>query len=596
MFKNIKKHKFDWAQFKWVRIGYKALIKQAIIPAIIIGAISGLAAVLLKNGVYNLTAWVHSLTQTGHLSLLYFFLPIIGIVLTVIFTNKIIKEKLDHGVTRVLKAVRKNKGAIRPHNIYSNIVACVITASFGGSIGMEGPIVTTGAAIGSNTAKFFDYPHKYKLLFICAGMSSAIAAIFKAPIAGLIFSIEILAIDLSAGFLIPVLLSCVTGTIVATFFLGQKAEFYFAVFTNYNYSNTLFFILLGIFVGLLSVYFLRTYSFIEKSLVKIKKKTLRILIGGGLLGLLIYLFPPLYGEGYNNMEIILSGNIEQLFSNSIIYPYFNSEIGFLILLIILFFMKVIATALTTGAGGVGGVFAPALFTGAVGGTAFAILMNILFNTSLNVSNFTLVGMAGVMAGVIQTPLAAIFLIAELTGGYNLFIPLIITATISYATTRLVEPYSIYTKSLAESGELLTHDKEKNVFTLLDKNDLIETEFVTLNINQKLSDLIEAIKICNRNVFPVLNDDNNLVGLIYFKDIKNIIFDKQDYDKISISELMKEPEIVIDINESLDSIVEKVRMQNIWNIPVVDHGKYVGFISKSSLLSAYQEVFDTFTFE
>jgi CIC family chloride channel protein len=205
-------------------------------------------------------------------------------------------------------------------------------------------------------------------------------------------------------------------------------------------------------------------------------------------------------------------------------------------------------------------------------------------------------MAGVMAGVIQTPLAAIFLIAELTGGYNLFIPLIITATISYATTRLVEPYSIYTKSLAESGELLTHDKEKNVFTLVDKNDLIETEFVPLNINQKLSDLIEAIKICDRNVFPVLDDENNLVGLIYFKDIKNIIFDKQTYDKISLSELMKEPEIIIDINESLDSIVEKVRMQNIWNIPVVDHGKYVGFISKSSLLSAYQEVFDTFTFE
>jgi len=240
MFKNIKQHKFDWIQFKWLRIGYKALINQAIIPAIIIGVITGLAAVLLKNGVYNLTAWVHNITQTEHLSILYFFLPIIGIVLTVIFTDKIIKEKLDHGVTRVLKAVSKNKGDIRPHNIYSNIVACVITASFGGSIGMEGPIVTTGAAIGSNTAKFFDYSYKYKLLFICAGMSSAIAAIFKAPIAGLIFSIEVLAIDLSAGFLIPVILSCVTGTIVATFFLGQKAEFYFAVFTNYNYSNTLF--------------------------------------------------------------------------------------------------------------------------------------------------------------------------------------------------------------------------------------------------------------------------------------------------------------------------------------------------------------------
>lgn len=596
MQKNNKKTYNDWLKLDWLKIGYKAVINQAIIPAIIIGIITGLAAVLLKNGVYNLTDWVHTITQTGYLSLLYFFLPIIGIVLTVIFTDKIIKEKLDHGVTRVLKAISKKKGDISPHNIYSNIVACVITASFGGSVGMEGPIVTTGAAIGSNTARFFDYSYKYKLLFICAGMSSAIAAIFKAPIAGLMFSIEVLAIDISAGFLIPVVLSCVTGTIVATFFLGQKAEFYFAVFSNYNYSNTFYFILLGIFVGLLSIYFLRTYSFVEKKISKIKKKTYRILIGGGLLGLLIYLFPPLYGEGYNSMELILSGHIEQLFSNSIIYTYFDSQVGFLILLILLFFMKVIATALTTGSGGVGGVFAPSLFTGAVGGTAFALLINMVFNANLNVSNFTLVGMAGVMAGVIQTPLAAIFLIAELTGGYNLFIPLIITATISYATTRLAEPYSIYTKTLAKSGELLTHDREKNVFTLINKYDLIETDFKPLKINQKLSDLIEAIKICNRNIFPVLDDNDNLAGLIYFKDIKNIIFDNQDYDKISISTLMKEPDILIDINESLDSIVEKVRMQNIWNIPVVDRGKYVGFISKSSLLTAYQEVFDTFTFE
>ena len=596
MQKNIKKTYTDWLKLDWLKIGYKAVINQAIIPAIIIGVITGLAAVLLKNGVYNLTDWVHKITQTGYLSLLYLFLPIIGIVLTVIFTDKIIKEKLDHGVTRVLKAISKNKGDISIHNIYSNIVACVITASFGGSVGMEGPIVTTGAAIGSNTAKFFDYPYKYKLLFICAGISSAIAAIFKAPIAGLMFSIEVLAIDISAGFLIPVVLSCVTGTIVATFFLGQKAEFYFAVFSNYNYSNTFYFILFGIFVGLLSIYFLRTYSFVEKKISKIKKKTFRIIIGGGLLGLLIYLFPPLYGEGYNSMELILSGHIEQLFSNSIIYTYFDSQVGFLILLITLFFMKVIATALTTGAGGVGGVFAPSLFTGAVAGTAFALLINMVFNTNLNVSNFTLVGMAGVMAGVIQTPLAAIFLIAELTGGYNLFIPLIITATISYATTRLVEPYSIYTKTLAKSGELLTHDREKNVFTLVDKYDLIETDFKALKINQKLSDLIEAIKICDRNIFPVLDDTDNLVGLIYFKDIKNFIFENEDYDKISISTLMKEPDILIDINELLDSIVEKVRMQNIWNIPVVDHGKYVGFISKSSLLTAYQDVFDTFTFE
>ena len=582
--------------FDFLKIGYRAVINQAIIPAIIIGIITGLAAVLLKNGVYNLTAWVQDITRVGHFSLLYFFLPIIGIILTVIFTDNIIKEKLDHGVTRVLQSITKNKGDIHPHNIYSNIVACVITAAFGGSIGMEGPIVTTGAAIGSNTAKFFNYSYKYKLLFISAGMSAAIAAIFKAPIAGLIFSIEVLAMDITAGFLIPVVLSCVTATIVATFFLGQKAEFYFAVFTNYNYSNTLFFFLLGIFAGLLSIYFLRTFSFVEKKLSKIKKKSFKILIGGGLLGLLIYLFPPLYGEGYNSMESILSGKIEQLFSSSIIYPYFNSQVGFLILLIILFFMKVIATALTTGAGGVGGVFAPALFTGAVGGTAFALMMNIIFNTSLNINNFTLVGMAGVMAGVIQTPLAAIFLIAELTGGYNLFIPLIITATIAYGTTRLVEPYSIYTKPLAERGELLTHDKEKNVFTLLDKDELIETEFYPLTVNQKLADLVDAIKNCDRNVFPVIDNSSNLVGLIHFKDIKKIIFEPDKYDKVYIKDIMKKPEIVIDINESVDSIIEKVRAKNIWNIPVVDNGKYKGFISKSSLLSAYQEVFDEFIFE
>jgi CIC family chloride channel protein len=461
---------------------------------------------------------------------------------------------------------------------------------------MEAPILYTGAAIGSNMALLFKLNYRLRVLLIGAGVSGAMAAIFKAPIAGIIFAVEVLMIDMAAFSLIPLIISSVTGAIVSTFLLGKKLEFYFAISEPFDLGNFHWYALLGIFCGLVSLYFLFVNEKVESLLGKIRSPLKRIFIGGTFLGLLIFLFPPLFGEGYVFMKLILSGEISQLTNNSFFYDYKDDIWIFLGYLFLILIFKVFATSLTTGSGGVGGVFAPSLFMGGIAGAFFAKLVNHLSLGSVSESNFTLVGMAGIIAGVVHAPLSAIFLIAEITGGYDLFIPLILTSSIAYITVNIFRPHSIYTKKLAEKGELITHDKDKAVLTLLNVQEVVETNFITIRHNDKLGDLVQAVSRSQRNIFPVIDEKNMLIGVVSLDDIRSIMFDKNKYDKVYVSQLMTIPTEYVYSTDSMEQVMNKFKKTGYWNLPVINKNVYVGFVSRSNVFNFYREKLVEFSSE
>lgn len=559
-----------------------------LVLSVIIGIWTGFAALILKNCVHYFEEFVRNLSNVDQQNYYYLFLPVIGIALTSYFTNRIIKDDIGHGVTKVLYSLSRGKAKIKAHNLYSSMVACSVTTAFGGSVGMEAPILSTGAAIGSSTAEWFGQGYKTRMLLVGAGAAGAIAAIFKAPIAGMIFALEVFALDLTATSIIPLLITAVTSSLVTTFLLGSNVEFYFALKDKFNYSHFHYYILLGIFCGFISMYFLRINSFIEKLFKRFPRRN-RIVFGSLMLGGLLFFFPPLYGEGYNTMKLLLSGRMHDLSNNSFFYAFSVNSWQFVIYLSLILIFKVVATSFTTGAGGVGGVFAPSLFTGGISGAIFSKILLLLGIAEVSQNNFALVGMAGLIAGVIQAPLTAIFLIAEITGGYGLFIPLIITSSISFLTVQIFEPYSIYTKSLAEKGDLITHDKDKTVLTLLNIKELIETSFIPVSPDMSLRQLTEKIALSKRNLFPVLNDRNELLGIVNLDDVRPIMFDQEKYDKVFVKNLMTGVGITMSVNDKMDAAMQILKSHDVWNVPVVENGKYIGFISKSNLLNAYRKV-------
>lgn len=559
-----------------------------LVLSVVIGIWTGLAALILKNSVHYFEEFVRNLSNVDQQNYYYLFLPIIGISLTSYFTNRIIKDDIGHGVTKVLYSLSRGKAKIKKHNLYSSMAACSVTTAFGGSVGMEAPILSTGAAIGSNTAQWFGQGYKTRTLLVGAGAAGAIAAIFKAPIAGMIFALEVFALDLTATSIIPLLITAVTSSLVTTFLLGSNVEFYFALRDKFNYSHFHYYILLGIFSGFVSMYFLRTNALIEKIFKKYSRKN-RIIVGALLLGLLLFLFPPLYGEGYNAMKLLLSGKMHDLANNSFFYSFTENSWMFVLYLFMILIFKVIATSFTTGAGGVGGVFAPALFTGGISGAIFSKVLLLFGIAQVSQNNFTLVGMAGLISGVIQAPLTAIFLIAEITGGYGLFIPLIITSSISFLTVQVFEPYSIYTKSLAEKGDLITHDKDKTILTLMNIKELIETSFIPVSEDMSLRQLTEIIAQSKRNLFPVLDNQHKLIGIVNLDDVRPIMFDQEKYDKVFVRNLMTKPSLTLSLDDKMDAAMQVLKSQNVWNVPVLDHGLYLGFISKSNLLNVYRKV-------
>jgi len=562
-----------------------------LILSVIVGSISGLAAVVLKTTVHYIEllftkSKAFEIHEENYYYLLY---PLIGIFLTVVFIRTFIRQDISHGIARILYAISKNRSIMKAHNMYSSIVACTFTGGFGGSVGMEAPIVSTGASIGSNVGQLLRLNFKTTTLLIACGATGAMAGIFQAPIAALIFSLEVLMLDLTLTSIIPLLMASVTGSMVASLLLGDKILFYFSLKDHFQISHLPFYIGLGIIAGLVSVYFTRINIAVESRFDKVQNPYKKLLIGGLLLGVLIFIFPPLFGEGYLAMKSVLSGNANDLLNNSLFYSFKDNIWFFIIFLVFVLIFKAIATSITTGTGGIGGIFAPTLFMGGITGFIYAKAINTFDFIKLSESNFALVGMAGLIAGVIHAPLTAIFLIAEITDGYELFLPLMVTSAISYLTIMYFEPHSIYTKRLAKRGELLTHHKDKAVLSQMNIKDLIEHNTITISNEANLGQLVQIIANSKQNIIPVLDKDNQLQGIIPLDNVRQIMFNKEIYETTMVSNIMILPPTYISSDDSMSIVLSKFEESGEWSLPVIDEGVYTGFVLKTKIFSAYRKM-------
>ncbi len=564
-------------------------VKLVYFLSLIVGLLSALAAALLKYAIHFtnhiLTAGITH--ESGRW--LYLAYPLIGIFLTLLFIRFLVRDKIGHGISRILYSISKKKGFLRTHNSWSSIVASTLTIGFGGSVGAEAPIVLTGSSIGSTIGRLFKLSYRNVTLLIGCGAAGAISGIFKAPVAGIVFTLEILMIDLTISSIVPLLISSVTAATVAYFLMGNKVLLTFNVTEAFNISNIPWYMVLGVISGLISLYFSKMTLFLENSYEKIQNIYLRLILGGIVLGGLIYLFPPFYGEGYNTIMSLLQGNTDLVFNNTLFSRFSDSFVVIILFMLSLVFLKVVASSSTNGAGGVGGFFAPTLFIGGINGFLVANLLKKYINVDIPDNGFVLVGMAGMMAGVMHAPLTAIFLIAEITGGYSLLIPLIITSTVAYITTRSFEKHSLYHVQLAERGELITHDKDKAVLTFMNWKNEIETDLAKIKPTDTLGDLTKIISKSKRNLFPVVDEYNILEGVVSLDDIREIIFRNELYETTFVKNLMTIPPSYIDRKETIETVMETFRKTGAWNLPVLDNGYYVGFISKSRIYTKYREL-------
>ena len=560
-----------------------------IILALIVGIFAGVAALVLKTLIHLISSTLTSRINIDEGSFLYLIYPLIGILLTVLYVKYIVRDNISHGVTRVLYAISQNKSRLKKHNMYTSVIASSITIGFGGSVGAEGPIVYTGAAIGSNLGRVFRMSPRILMILVGCGAAAGIAGIFKAPIAGMLFTLEVLMLDLTTVSVMPLLIASITAATVAYVFTGYDVEFFFVQSEPFVTESIPFVILLGLFLGFVSLYFTRSMNMMEGMFRRLAKPWKKIIVGGSIVALLVFLFPPLYGEGYTSITSLLNGNPESIVNSSIFYKDRGSVwwiLGFIAALVL---FKSFATASTNGGGGCGGTFAPSLYVGCMAGFFFAYFINTVFDFDLSTKNFALMGMAGVMSGVMHAPLMGIFLTAELTGGYDLFLPLLIVSAISYGTIKFFEPYSIYTMRLAHEGKLITHHKDKAVLTLLKINNVIETDFVSVQPEMNLKDMVNAISRSSRNLFPVIDAHGALLGVVLLDEIRNIMFRPDLYKRMYVNQFMSLPPAVIDVGQSMESVMNAFDDTGAWNLPVVDNGKYVGFVSKSKIFNSYRRV-------
>lgn len=559
------------------------------ILSMVVGFLAGLVAVVIKNGTHFIQLLLEgNLIQEYHTAF-YFVFPIIGLVLVYLIVKFIIKVQPAHGIPATLYAISKKKGFMERFQMYGSLIAAPITVGFGGSVGLEGPTVASGAAISSNLSRLLHLNQPTRTLLIGCAAAGAIAAIFKAPIAAIIFAIEVFSLDLTLFSLIPLLLASVSAIITSYFFFGDDILLPFNIEDKFVIGDIPLYILLGIIAGFVSIYFTRTYERFQKFFEKIASPTKRLLIGGIGIGVLVYLIPPLYGEGFDVINDLVQGNPEKALHNNILNLDVTNVWTVIALLGGLVFFKIIASALTFGAGGVGGIFAPTLFMGSILGNCVAKIINTL-GIPVSESNFTLVGMTGVMAGVLHAPLTAIFLIAEVTGGYELVIPLMITAAISFMLTKYFVPHSVYAMELGRSGDLITHDKDHAVLTLMDIKTVVETNFVIIYSDMTLGEIVHnAVIKSNRNIFPVIHKETKeLQGIILLDDLRPVMFDQSLYTEITARELMKNPPAIIDLSkDKMTDVMKKFEETGAWNLPVISQDTYYGFISKSKLLTAYR---------
>lgn len=562
------------------------------ILSIIIGFIAGLGAVVLKN----LTHFIQHLLETKLITyyhhVFYFAFPLLGLTLVYLIITYVIKQKVSHGIPSTLYAISKRKGIMRRFQMYGSILTAPLTVGFGGSVGLEGPTVATGSALGSNISKMFHMNQTTRNLLISCAAAGAMSSIFKAPIAALIFAFEVFSLDLTFASLLPLLFASLSAILTSYFFFGDDILLPFRIEDKFYITDAPFYLVLGVVAAFISIYFFEVYDRIHRFFDYIKSPLKRLLVGGLGIGLLVFFIPPLYGEGFEVINNLIAGNPELALKNNILHLDLSNIWTVILLLAGLMLFKVIASCLTFGAGGVGGIFAPVLFMGSIMGNCLAKTINHcgLFSVSVSESNFTLVGMAGLLAGVLHAPLTAIFLIAELTGGYELFIPLMLTATISFSITKYFKTHSVYNMELGRKGELITHDKDHAVLTLMDIDKVIERDFVIINPEMALEDIIKnAVIKSNRNIYPVVKKETQKFhGIILLDDLRPIMFNQSLYSSISASDITQEPPAIINLDhDKMTNIMRKFQDSSAWNLPVIKNGQYYGFISKSKLLTAYR---------
>ncbi len=556
--------------------------------AVVVGLAAGFATYLFEGALYLVRLALTSWFAVDSASVFYLFYPIIGVILASLFVRYIVRDDINEGVTRVLYAMSKKGSRLKIHNTYTSIISSAATIGFGGSVGPEAPIVLTGSAIGSNIGQFMRLNYRQVTLLLSCGAAAALAAVFKAPITGVIFVLEILMLDITVSSIIPLLIAAVTATTLMFFLNGFEPVFNIVLNNSFELSHIPYYIVLAVLCGVMSYYFTRINSSIAGRFAKLNSPYKKWLVGGVAIGLLIFLFPPLYGEGYESMFDLMHGNVESLFNNSLFFKY--RHIGWVVALylVAVMFFKVVAMSATLAAGGIGGTFAPSLFVGAFTGASMAYILNTFLGFNLPLIPFTLVGMAGLMSGVMKAPLTSIFLIAEITNGYGLFVPLMMVSAIAFGIGYYLEPYSIYTKKLSQRGELLTHNKDKSVMVFLNLKSLMETDFYPITMDTTLGDVVGLISKVRRNIFPVVSQDGTLLGVVQLDDLRSDMFAPEKYG-YKIDNYMIPPPDIIYINEQISSVLDAFEQSKAWMLPVVDKdNKYLGFISKSRILAAYRE--------
>ena len=555
-----------------------------------IGVTMALLAALLKFIIHHIESFV--LLHIEQRSYLYLVFPALGILLSLLFVRYIVRDDISHGVTKVLSSISQRKSRIKPHNTWSSLLASALTISFGGSVGAESPIVMTGAAIGSNFGRLFRLEQRNLMLLIGCGVAGALGGIFKAPISGLVFVIEVLLLDLTMASVLPLLVSSVSAAAVAYVLSGKENLFLFIQTDPYYIERIPLMLLLGVVCGLISLYFSKTMFYVEGEFKKLKSQRTRYLISAAVLSLLIFLFPPLYGEGYDSVNILLDGQYTQLLDGSIFEAFSSSYWVVFAFFLLTVLFKVFASVATNSGGGCGGLFAPTLFVGGLTGFLFSYLVNYFSSMHVFISpkNYILLGMAGLMAGVMHAPLTGVFLIAELSGGYNLFLPLMLVSLTSFATIRIFMPHSIYSLRLAEQGKLLTHQKDTAVLTLMNLENVLEHDFEVVHPEMTLGEMVKVISVSHRNSFPVVNASGILVGIVELDNVRNIMFRPELYDRYRVRRIMVAPEVKIRASMPMTEVMRLFDETKEWKMPVVDdEGRYLGFISKSAIFNNYREV-------
>lgn len=558
-----------------------------IVLAVPTGFLAGLAAVIIKFLTHSIRDFFFYLrTLESHFDLMFFVLPAIGILLTIIVIRYIIRREVGHGIPGLLYALSRNKGIVKPYTTFSSIITSALTVGFGGSVGLEGPSVSTGGSIGSNIGQFLKLNQKQINVLIGMGGASALAAIFQAPITGVIFAMEVFMIDISMTALVPILISAFCAILTSYYFLGKAVEYEIIISESFIPANSLYYVGLGLVVGLVSAYFMKIYFGVGKKFGKFQNPWLRFVIAGFGLGALIFVFPSLYGEGYETINAALNGKSELILFNTIFEPFSDNIWIVILIFVAIILCKAFATSLTFAAGGVGGTFAPALFLGAMTGLVYALVINNLGIGNLDVSKFALVGMSGLIAGMLHAPLTGIFLIAEITNGYSLMVPLMIVSALSLAVNRMFFRESIYTRSIAEKGVKVSFNKNETILSMMTSDNLIETNFKTIRPEQTLGDLVKVIASSSRNIFPVVAENGDFKGHILFDDVRSFMFDTSLYGT-SVEKIMVYPDYIINYDETIESIVQKFEESHKYNIVIVDRGKYLGYISRANVFTAYQ---------